>query len=56
MLILLIRTQGKKLRSDWTPIGIGVKALLVGCVLSLLYYPYELFLKGPDAVQKALKV
>lgn len=55
VLIVLLRTQGKKLRNDWTPIGLGVKALLVGCVLSLLYYPYEMFLKGPDAIDRALK-
>ena len=55
-LLFLLRFQGKTLRNDWTPVGIGVKFLLVLCVGALLYYPYELFLKGPDAVQKAMRL
>ena len=55
-LIMLLRTQGEKLQHDWTPVGIGVKFLLVACVIGLMYYPYELFLKGPDAVEQATKM
>ena len=55
-LILLLRTQAKTLQHDWSPVGIGVKLLLVGCVIGLMYYPYELFIKGPDAVEKAMRM
>lgn len=54
-LILLLRTQAKNLQNDWTPVGIGVKFLLVACVVGLIYYPYELFVKGPDAVDRAMR-
>ena len=53
-LVLILQTQGDKLRHDWSPVGIGVKLLLAGVVLALLYYPYELFMKGPDAVREAI--
>lgn len=55
-LYMLLKTQGKALRNDWTPVGIGVKALLLACVGALLYYPYEMFIKGPDAVQSAMRM
>lgn len=55
-LILLLRTQAKTLQHDWTPVGIGVKFLLVACVAGLVYYPYELFVKGPDAVEHAMRM
>ena len=54
-LVLMLRTQGKTLRNDWTPVGIGIKFLLVACIGALLYTPYELFFKGPEAVQKAMR-
>lgn len=53
--VFLLKTYGKTLRDDWTPVGIGVKCILLACVVSMLYYPYELFLQGPDAVKKAVR-
>lgn len=55
-LVVLMRTQGKALRNDWSPVGIGVKVVLLLCVASLIYYPYELFLKGPAAVNEAMRM
>ena len=55
-LILLLRTQAKTLQTDWTPVGMGVKFLLLASVAGLVYYPYELFVKGPTEVNKALKL
>ena len=54
-LVLLLRTQGKTLRNDWTPVGIGVKFVLVLSVASIAILPYELFIKGPSATDKALR-
>ena len=54
VLYFLLKTQGAKLRNDWTPVGIGVKMVLVVTVVGLIYYPYELFMKGPEAVQRAM--
>ena len=54
-LYLLLRWKGKELRNDWTPLGIGIKVLLVICAGALIYYPYELFFtQGPEAVQRAM--
>ena len=55
-LIFMLRWQGPRLRNDMTPVGLGVKFLLVGSVLALIYYPYELFVKGPAAVERAMRI
>ena len=52
---LILRWQGDKLRHDWTPIGIAVKAMLVMTLFAMMSYPYEVFVKGPDATTRALR-
>lgn len=54
-LVLLLRWQGPALRSDWTPLGLGIKAILCMLLIVLLYYPYEMFVKGPTAVRRSLR-
>ena len=53
-LVVLLRTQGKTLRNDWSPVGIGIKFVLLACVGALMYYPYELFFQGNTAVTRAI--
>ena len=55
-LVLLLQTQGKKLRHDWSPVGIGVKALLLVCVGYLLYLPYATFVNSPTAAAAAMRL
>lgn len=55
IIFLIIRWQGPKLRNNWTPVGMAVKGVLLMLVVTLLYYPYELFVRGPTAVNRALR-
>jgi hypothetical protein len=55
-LLVVLRVKGKDLRADNSPVGLAIKALLVLVCVTLLWYPFELFLAGPSRVQKALKM
>ena len=44
--IFVIQKLGARLRNDWTPQGMAVKAILFFTGLSLVYYPYQLFMRG----------
>lgn len=54
-LFVVLRWKGPALRVDNTPLGMGVKGMLIMACVALVYMPFELFAKGPRAVRRAFK-
>lgn len=55
-LTAILRVKGKDLRADNSPIGLGVKGLLIIVCATLVWYPFELFMAGPTRLNKALNM